>query len=204
MMYPWYEYVADWYYGAREFFHETLKPWFCFFFQFFFRLVSTIHQVTGSVLGNPVEWQTLWGNVAVCEEVSVVVRIVSTMGAAKRVEGFVSFQQCGSLFRLHLDGYEVVTDDFGNHGKGPSFYGAIYFPESIKWKLESMKVKGMNTSSIRGRTCAFTFDRNPTGYTTVQVTVLRNNQHSIVAKEAASHFDKVMNEAKETNNKKYK
>lgn len=176
---------------------SPVLPFFYAIHRLFFNCVRMIHDLSGSMLQQNVTWDVLWTSLPVCGSVTVVVRVQTSFGVDKKVEGFVSVQRSGGIHRIVLDGREVVSGDDGDTALGPPFYGSFYLPESVVWKVETRKVKSFNTSSIRGRCALLSFDRNHTGLTFLQITVLRNNPHNIEAKHATEAFEKAIVEAKE-------
>lgn len=172
-----------------------LTPWLAGIHSLILAIVGFVHRLSGSILSHEVEWDLVWTSVPVCADVTVVVRVTTTFGVNTKVEGFLAlYHRCG-IYRVLVDGHEVVHNDDGIPTKGDIFYGSFYLPESVTWKLDTRKVKSVNTSSIRGRCAVLTFDRNPTGITQLQITVLRNNP-STYAKKAAAEFEKAIINAK--------
>lgn len=146
------------------------------------------------MLPNPVTWAVLFSSVPACGDLTVVVRVDTAFGVQKRVQGFVSLQQCGSLFHLVLDGHEVA----GDSTQGELFRGSFHFPDSVPWTLTCKKAKSVNESSIRGRCSVLEFDANPTGVTFMQIAVLRDNPNNTVAKKAALAFEHALQQANDS------
>ncbi|CAB9526626.1 hypothetical protein SEMRO_1858_G302080.1 [Seminavis robusta] len=134
----------------------------------------------------------------------MVVRISSTMGCSRRVQGSLSLEQFGNttLFRVLIDGHEVIdgVDGGGNH-PGDRFQGAVYLPESVQWERIYKKVKSANTTSIRGRCTFVKFGPNVSGITAFQVTLIYSNSNkSADTKRVSASFEACIAKASEAVN----
>lgn len=161
-----------------------VAPWLDALMRFFYCCIQLVHRMSGAMLSDPVAWDVCWSSVPYCKELTIVVRIASTFGLNKRVQGFILLQSYGRVYCLLIDGYEVVTNDRGS-SKGDHFYGAIYLPDAVPWEMSCKKVKSQTTSSVRDRCTFISFGSNTSGLTSIQLTVLREKPNSIVGKEAA-------------------
>jgi hypothetical protein len=192
--------VVDSFCGIFGFLFHFFSAFFSTVHAYFISALQAIHRLTGNILGDPMYWDVVWSSVPYCNELTMVVKVETTYGLNKTVQGFVVLEQNGRLFRLVVDGCEVLksydVESTVTSVKGDKFYKAFYLPDSVNWQLESKKVKSNNTASIRGRCVYLDWDRNPTGLSFCQVTVLRNNYNSQVAKRAAEEFEQAITLAK--------
>lgn len=114
----------------------------------------------------------------------MVVRVDSVFAGKKRVQGFLSLQQCGSAFRLLVDGHEVIETTDGS----PS---AVHLPD-VKWEPDTKRVKSANNNSIHGRCTLLTFPSDATGVSAVQVNIMRNNPNEKGVEVASLSFEEAI------------
>ncbi|CAB9502903.1 hypothetical protein SEMRO_150_G068720.1 [Seminavis robusta] len=122
----------------------------------------------------------------------MVIRITSTMGYDRRVQGSLTLEQFGNstLFRVLIDGHEVIDGPDGIRGPGNRFQGAVYLPESVQWEPLFRKVKSSNTTSVRGRSTFLRFGPNVSGVNALQVTLIHSNKNkSQDAKRVSTAFE---------------
>ena len=155
-------------------------------------LMATVHHCSGRfVEPPPLTWNVLFASPN-DDGLSVVTRIFSAF-EYKRVQGKITLQKLASfgMYRLTIDGFEVVSDENDKPSQGPAFQAALFLPCS-SWKVTPKKVKSFNTTSVRGKSYSITFGANSFGLTSLQITFLHENE---VARDTVGVFEDVLKEA---------
>ncbi|CAB9510012.1 expressed unknown protein [Seminavis robusta] len=166
-------------------------------------LVGFVHSVCGRMIGRCVAWETLFAfSSDETDDISMVIRVTTTIGYDKRVQGCLTVQQFGrtTLFRVLIDGHEVV-DGAGGNQQGARIQGAVYLPESLQWDPLFKKVKSSNTTSIRGRCAYVKFGPNISGVSALQATLIHSNSNkSADAKRVFAALEECIKNAAEVVN----
>ncbi|CAB9516765.1 unknown protein [Seminavis robusta] len=170
----------------------------------FLFFVGNLHTLCGRMIARSVAWTPLFSfSSDQADDITMVVRVSSTMGCSRRVQGSLAVEQYGNttLFRVLIDGHEVIDGVDGSNQPGDRFQGAVYLPESVQWEPVFKKVKSANTTSIRGR-CAFVkFGPNVSGITALQVTLIHSNKNkSFDAKRVSAALEACIANASEAVN----
>ncbi|CAB9505155.1 unknown protein [Seminavis robusta] len=165
----------------------------------FLLLVGVVRSACCFLLGHDVEWTDVFCFDEESEDVTVVVRVASSL-FNKRVQGLLVVQQYGSssLFRLLIDGHEVIPRaDGGGNMQGDRLMGALLLPDGIKWTVNTKKAKSGNASTIRGRCTYVSFVDNLTGMTSLQVTTIHDTRNNGNGKAVGALFEEKMKAAAE-------
>lgn len=162
----------------------------------FLFFVCLLHSACIRILAPRNQWKTLFAFTEESDEVAVVIRVGTAFGFDDRIQGRFMLQQgsFGNLYRVLVDGNLVTDDDNGEQVKGKRITGAIYFPDDVNWQPQFKKVKGNNTTTIRGRSSMIVFPESLNGLRVLQVTFVYTAGCHKVAKQVSASFELVLNE----------
>ena len=143
------------------------------------------------------DWELLYSSLPQVNDVSIVARAHTSQGTL-RVQGLLTLEKYGKIYRVLLDGYEVVGGNkYHDAQRGERFRGAIYLPDSVPWRLQNEpKIVSTTSKGVKGGLTTIQFDPNQTGVTYFQLCILHNkNARRMNAKRAIFCIQSTLEEA---------